>query len=144
MVFIFIGHYIAEYILQTKEIDRNKNSNYIFLFAHIWIIFGLVAFFGMFVFKDISTAIIFSAWNALAHLTIDFISWRLYTYLTLGKSYGFECLRDPDFNYKEKSDLIHSKLDFLKDSLFVKITGAEKIAHVAVLYELYQSLRDWA
>ena len=138
MSLLFLAHYIADFVLQSREMGQKKSKNYIFLFAHTWIIFGVIALAGLFVFDTSSIAIKFAFWNAVIHMIIDAISWNLYGYCVMGRKYGFDTLSKEDFNFKEKSAELATKWEYWKDEWFMRTLGADQIAHIIVLYELYQ------
>jgi hypothetical protein len=141
MTLLFLAHYIADFLLQSREMGQKKSKDYVYLFAHTWIIFSVISLAALCVFDTFESAIKFSFWNAILHMAIDAISWRAYGYCLMGRKFGFETIKDPSFNFKEKAAEVASKTDFLKDEWFMRTLGADQIAHMIVLYELYELFR---
>lgn len=97
---------------------------------------------GFLVFESSSTSIKFSFWNAIFHLVIDAVSWNLYGYCLMGRKYGFDNLRKGEFNFKQKASELSSQFNFLEDEWFMRTLGADQIAHMIVLYQLYDYFKD--
>jgi len=85
LILLFITHFVADFLFQTREMAKNKSSNFIYLTAHSFIIF--ISF--------LWAGIEFAVFNALAHFVIDAYIWNAYTFLRRKSG--------PDFKYWEDS-----------------------------------------
>jgi len=138
MTLLLIAHFIADFILQSREMGKNKSKNYIYLTSHIWIIFCVVSFFAYFVFGSLEKAILFSFWNALFHMLIDSLTWNIYGCSVLLRIYGYDQVFDKDFNFKDKSKTTLETFKWWEDHWFMVTIGADQIAHMIVLFELFK------
>lgn len=69
LAWMLLIHWVADFLLQTREMGKLKSSNWGYLFAHISIIFiAFAVFYGW----------SFAFWNALFHAIIDRNVWNLY------------------------------------------------------------------
>lgn len=68
LILMLIVHFIADFLLQTREMGKNKSTSWKFLLQHIGIIFICFLPFGL----------VFSLCNALIHLVIDKFIWNVY------------------------------------------------------------------
>lgn len=76
---MFILHFIADFLLQSREMGKNKSSNYTYLFKHISIIFAVI-FVALIPFLGLKLAFVFAFYNALVHMIIDKFIWNIYKY----------------------------------------------------------------
>lgn len=87
IVLALILHFIADFLLQSREMGKNKSSQFPVLLHHIGIQFAVMAV-GLMILLDPLTAIAVSAANAVIHGVIDWHIWRgykLYVYKKLYK-----------------------------------------------------------
>lgn len=87
---IFLFHYIADFIFQSRMMGENKSSNFGWLLKHLvvyTIIIGLLAY------PLFPSMLAFGVWiviNFYLHLITDFITSKISTYYYLKKNmYGF-------------------------------------------------------
>jgi hypothetical protein len=70
-------HFVADFLLQSREMGKKKSSEFIWLAKHIGIQFSIIAL-GMSFMLGFKMALIFSLLNALIHGLIDWNIWGLY------------------------------------------------------------------
>lgn len=131
---LLLFHFIFDFIFQSKEMGQKKSKNFVFLFAHIFIIFIGIFIGGILVFGDIAPALTFSLFNAATHLVVDLVYWNIYAVLAFIRYYGFNrlvhCTRE-DWSNLQKNWEWH------KDHLFIITIGIDQITHCIILNELY-------
>jgi hypothetical protein len=76
---LLVCHFIADFVLQSREMGKNKSSNFSVLCQHITIQFYVILF-GLAVVPGLSLeqAFLVALFNALVHGLIDWNIWRGY------------------------------------------------------------------
>lgn len=127
IVVVFILHYLADWVLQSPQMGREKSSKLKVLAQHISIIF-LVPALGMLFFLDPYLSFKLAAVNALTHAVIDWNIWRLYRVTVW--------LRNRDTPPEELS----KNYKYWLDPVFGYFLGADQLLHFIILYLLYGAL----
>lgn len=106
--FIFIAHFIGDFILQSREIANNKSSN-IFILSFHCIIYSLTLF-CVSVFIGFGEAALFALINGVLHFVVDYVTSKLTTY----------------YYTKENS------------KMFFNIVGLDQLIHYSTLIVTYE------
>ena len=146
LIVLFIAHYVADFLLQTRKMGKNKSVQFKFLLGHIAIIFGMF-FVPMFVYylqclpdDDLQTTIMvasicaftFSALNALIHGVIDWFIWRFYK-LNVRRRLD----KDPWHELAAENSLeIENPWKYWEDSHFYATIGLDQLLHALTLFLL--------
>lgn len=88
LAYLLILHFIADFLLQSREMGKNKSSNNTYLFKHISIIFFVILI-GLIPFLGLKLAFVVAFYNALIHAIIDKFIWnayKLYAYKQIMKA----------------------------------------------------------
>lgn len=98
---VLIVHFIADFLLQSREMGKRKSSESKYLLAHLAIQFACFALFGL----------KFAFYNALVHGIIDWNIWRIYKN---GLSFGDSVIRKREKSYARQSFGIGKTLGFMR------------------------------
>ncbi len=158
---IFILHFVADFLLQSRDMGKRKSSEFKVLLQHIGIQFGVIAV-GMFGFilyysfnqpnaalyslyavilGSFMSALIFSAANAVIHGIIDWNIWKLYKL-----SAGYRLMR-PGGIYLGKTwpesnpELWQKKINewqYWEDHWFYTTIGFDQLLHGLTILLLIQ------
>lgn len=120
----FLLHYLADWILQSLEMGRQKSNKLSVLCQHISVIF-LVIFVGTIPMLGVEQAAIFSGANAITHAIIDWNIWRVYK-LTVKFRYP-----------KVPEEELRKTFKFWEDPVFGHFLGFDQLAHYIILYVIY-------
>lgn len=119
---LFIFHYIADFVLQSREMGTKKSQDLNWLGGHLFVQFW-VFFFGL-MYQFHINAFYFASINMLIHGVIDWYIWRGYKYTVY---------------YRLKRD---NKLDtaaqwqYWQDHLFYTTIGLDQLLHGLTLIVL--------
>ena len=117
-------HFLADFILQPREMGRKKSKDSRYLLAHIAIIFSV------FLVGTLSWK--FALANALIHMIIDSVIWKCYA-STVWKR------RHKLFKNATKDDL-ERKFKFWEDHWFYATIGLDQFLHGATILILLEIL----
>jgi Protein of unknown function (DUF3307) len=78
-------HFVADFVLQSREMGKNKSSNFNYLFIHLFI--QMISFLIVVAFINADVAVEFAISNAAIHGVIDWNIWRLY------KAYAYKRIK---------------------------------------------------
>ena len=98
LVLLIITHIIFDFLLQTRDIAKNKSSNIKYLIPHL-VILGI----GLMIFTKLSgryspnQAMLFIMWNVFLHGVIDWNIWRLYKWTVIKRHTKSKVV---DYDYK--------------------------------------------
>ena len=117
---LLVLHFLADFLLQPREMATKKSIDPHWLFAHLVIQFGVFCVVGW----------KFALANAAIHGVIDWNIWRLYK-LSVAK-------RFPEFNWKDPKQA--STYDYWNDSWFYHTIGLDQLLHGLTLVLLAGAL----
>lgn len=134
LAYMFILHFIADFLLQSREMGKNKSSNYTYLFKHISIIFAVI-FVALIPFLGLKLAFIFSLSNALIHAVIDKFIWNFYKAFVFRKLVKKYELKFPDRkeaapNYAKAEGMSYP---YYEDHWFYATIGFDQLLHALTL-----------
>lgn len=138
---MFILHFIADFLLQSREMGKNKSSNYTYLFKHISIIFAVI-FVALIPFLGLKLAFIFSLSNALIHAVIDKFIWNFYKAFVVWKmkrdSFRWTWMNGNlniphEVRAAEKLKELESEFKFYEDHWFYATIGFDQLLHALTL-----------
>lgn len=147
MALALVIHFIADFLMQSREMGKNKSVYVKVLLQHVGIQFVMFAVcFAPFV--GIQTALLFSFCNAAIHALIDWNVWRLYKYrvgLLLIKRAKEELRNFTDGVYSQhmlnlKVADLASKWKFWEDHWFFATIGFDQMLHMLTLVALISIL----
>ena len=107
MGYCFIIHFIADFLLQSRDMARNKSSNLYYLIEHCKIL-AIVFFAFLYPFMLLNT-FIFILTNTLIHGIIDWHIWRIYKWI------------------RRKENI--NTFKYWEDSLFYSFIGLDQLLH---------------
>lgn len=134
LAYMFILHFIADFLLQSREMGKNKSSNYTYLFKHISIIFAVI-FIGLIPFLGLKLAFVFAFYNALVHMIIDKFIWNIYK-LMVYKSFLRDFIKTGQSNKDEYIAIRTDKFKFYEDHWFYATIGFDQLLHALTLIAL--------
>lgn len=77
LIYLMFLHYIADFILQSRDMGKNKSNSIKYLLGHLLIIFTIFLA-GMAIFFDRETCLRFTLSNTVIHGIIDLFIWKYY------------------------------------------------------------------
>ncbi len=119
LAWCFILHFIADFLLQSREVATNKSSNINYLLTHCGIL-GVVFILGLYSFIGFN-AIILACLNTIIHGAIDWNIWKVYKY------------------FRRKEDIKTFK--YWEDSLFYATIGFDQLLHSLTLIGLVSLIK---
>lgn len=120
----FLFHFLADWVLQSPQMGREKSSKFKVLCQHIGIIYFVLCF-GMVYFIGWKEATILASINALTHAVIDWNIWRLYRVTVWARNRSTP-VSELQKNYK-----------YWLDPVFGYFLGVDQLLHYVILYYLY-------
>lgn len=137
--YMFILHYLADFLLQSREMGTKKSTEPKWLFRHIYVIF-CVFLIGLFPFFKIPFVLFFSLANAAVHACIDWFIWRGYKCLAKRKitkqvkeDYPGLSEVDTDKLVKTRS----SQFKYWEDEYFYATIGLDQLLHILTIVVLF-------
>lgn len=141
IVLALVLHFIADFLLQSRDMGKNKSSQFPVLLQHIGIQFGVMALGLMLVLSPL-TAIAVSALNAAIHGVIDWHIWRGYkafAFFRLRKQAAVAATGEPDWNipYEERFSKNFASLSknfqYWEDHWFYATIGFDQLLHAVTI-----------
>lgn len=123
----FLTHFVADFLLQSRKMGKNKSSSVKWLAGHIAIIFLCFLPFGL----------KFAALNALFHAIIDGTIWNLYKLLKFYQWYSPRL--GLEFNCKIAKERA-KKFKYWEDHWFYVTIGLDQFLHGATIILLMRYL----
>jgi Protein of unknown function (DUF3307) len=134
-------HFVADFLLQTREMGKKKSEDFDVLVQHVIIQFFVVYLGGVF-FMDPSVALRLSLLNMIIHGVIDWNIWRGYK-LVIHK----RLVKESEAEFKAKkttSEKLYARkvkgFKFWEDHLFYTTIGFDQLLHALTLIGLYSVL----
>ena len=113
MIFIFIAHFIGDFLLQTRWMATNKSNKMTALAAHI-LVYGGALYVGT-LFTSMDNNLTYVLINMLLHAGVDGLIWNGYKYTVK--------LRGGDMSFK-----------YYEDPHFYSTIGFDQLLHTLCLY----------
>lgn len=154
LAYMMLIHFVADFLLQSREMGKNKSIYFKVLLQHVGIQFGMFALF-LSPFLGIKLAIAFAALNGLVHGVIDWYIWKgykLYAFKTIVKEIRQEIVEkfgDPSWvddkslveviapeRFKEKV----AGWKFWEDHWFFATIGLDQLLHTLTIILVYSIL----
>lgn len=144
LAYMFVLHFIADFLLQSREMGKNKSSNYTYLFKHLAIIFGII-FVGLVPFLGLKLAFVISFYNAVIHGVIDKNIWNLYKAFVIWKmkrdSFKWTWMNgNLNIPHEERAakklEEIQSEFKFYEDHWFYATIGFDQLLHALTIIAL--------
>lgn len=117
---LFITHFVADFLLQSRKMGKNKSSSWKYLGMHISIIFAAFLPFG----------IKFAVLNALIHAIIDKNIWNLYKL-----SAGYRISKISGKNTSKFAELVQT-WPYWEDHWFYATIGFDQLLHALTIIAL--------
>lgn len=114
--FILVAHFLADFVFQSRDMGKNKSSNFRYLLMHLFIQFMFMLPFGF----------LFSLSNAIIHGFIDWNIWNLYKWSVYKRLADQQALAEHASTYK-----------YWEDHLFYTTIGFDQMLHAITLYALF-------
>lgn len=128
---LFVLHYIADFLLQSRNMGKNKSSNYRILLTHISIIFVVITL-GLWILVPIKIAAKVGLVNCVIHGLIDKNIWNIYKVVT-----GFRLIGvGGNLTHQEKVT-IFNQFKYWEDKLFYDTIGFDQLLHSLTLLLVY-------
>lgn len=135
---LLVTHFIADFVLQSRDMGKKKSSEPFYLFAHLIIQF--LAFLLAVAFISPGVAVWFAFTNAAIHGVIDWNLWRLYkasAYMRIlkivAKKYGMWS-QPPENDPNVKAEI--AAWQYWEDHLFYTTIGFDQLLHGLTLVTL--------
>lgn len=117
-----ILHFISDFLLQSREMGKNKSSNWFYLAQHLIIIFFAFLPFGL----------KFSTVNAIVHGLIDKNIWNVYKFFVMKR------LRKNKAHPLLEQKGVSSSWKYWEDSWFYSTIGFDQLLHTLTLVVLIE------
>lgn len=121
---LLILHFIADFVLQTRDMGTKKSSEWRWLLAHLAVQFVIFAPF---------TSVLFALANCAVHGVIDVSLWNIYKWTVKKRihidEHGNQChslLTDRDTNFIPPKE---PQWRFWEDSMFFMTIGFDQLLH---------------
>ena len=144
LIALLAYHVIADFLLQSREMGKNKSQDIGVLCQHLGIQFA-VFFIGCIPLMGADAALIFAFVNACIHGVIDWNIWKLY------KFYAYICIKKivakkhgwwsqpPEEDPNIKEEIANWK--YWEDKGFYDTIGVDQFLHGATLVVLWEWLK---
>ena len=128
LILLFIAHFIADFLLQSREMGQKKSQYFKWLMGHLFIqYFVMLAFVLGITGGDWKTATFFSLLNTIIHGIIDWYIWKFYKLHAI-RIIKRDRIKVRDFKYWE-------------DHMFYTTIGFDQLLHTATIVGLYGFFR---
>jgi hypothetical protein len=125
LVYMFSLHFVADFLLQSREMGKKKSEVFSVLVDHLtiqWLVVGL----GLFLITDPTKALAMTGINAVVHGVIDWNVWRLY------KKYVGHVIQTSPNNPLITSDPLNP-WKYYEDHWFYATIGFDQFLHISTL-----------
>ena len=158
LAYMMLIHFIADFLLQSREMGKNKSVYFPVLLQHVSIQLAAFAFL-LTPFLGPKLAIIFAVSNAIIHGVIDWYIWRLYKLSVANRLLkileeddtckewpGFESQAHHDMamlgnaSDEEKVRLAAASWRFWEDHWFYTTIGLDQLLHALTIIFLFSVL----
>lgn len=133
LAILLMAHFVADFLLQTREMGKRKSEDLAVLLEHCMIQFGTILFIGLCLSLPGHAIVMISLINAIIHGIIDWHIWRLYKYSVLVRVKNQ--LRPQEFHtYKKKLQ----QYRYWEDGWFYSTIGLDQLLHTLTLIWLVE------
>ncbi len=122
IVYIFFLHFIADFLLQSREMGQKKSQEFGWLILHILTQFAVLLV-GLWGFWGLEKSLIFTSLYCVLHGTQDWYIWRAYKFSVLKR-------------FKELTNF-----KYWEDSWFYTTIGLDQLLHFSTLYVLWEMIK---
>ena len=125
--YILFLHFVADFLLQSREMGKKKSSELYWLFQHLGIQFFVIGIGSLFVLG--AHSIWFAIFNTLIHGIIDWNIWRLYKW-----SAGYRIRNKLRSAYAAAAfDAEVAKWQYWEDHWFYATIGLDQFLHASTI-----------
>jgi len=126
----FVLHFIADFLLQSRDMGKNKSSKPLVLAQHVGIQISVV-FFGLLPFVGLTKSAEISVLNGLIHGLIDWNIWRAYKHMVERRLYA----AGPTGPRGDPAHLlwVNDSWQYWEDHWFYATIGLDQLLHVSTL-----------
>jgi len=143
LVYLVFLHFIADFILQSREMGQKKSKELKWWSLHVGIQF-LVFLFGIWIFKGPDYALVFALWNALFHGMVDAVIWNLYGISVFYREYKGNIHPSgsvaDEIHKEEYKNKLKKNWKYWEDHLFYTTIGFDQLLHIATILLLVENL----
>lgn len=132
----FLLHYLADWILQSCEMGRQKSNKFKVLCQHISIIFAVICV-GTIPIIGFWNAVGLSLLNALTHAVIDWYIWRGYKATVWMRRKEFLPKGEGILKSEDEMTWLKENFKYWEDPVFGHFLGADQLFHYIILYLIY-------
>ena len=122
ILYIFLLHFIADFLLQSREIGKKKSEEFGWLLIHLGIQWSVLML-GLLPFYITESVMLFVSLNCLIHGIQDWYIWRIY------KISVFRRFPKANLNFK-----------YWEDTWFYSTIGFDQLLHFSTLYLLWKAI----
>jgi hypothetical protein len=146
-IYIMFLHFLADFILQPREMGQKKSSEFKWLAGHIAIQISVMAI-GLMLLLEPWTSIKFAVLNGLIHAVIDWNIWKgykltAYYRLRKVKAEDVECDSPAQWDMvqamdnKQLVEFLGKRWKYWEDHLFYTTIGLDQFLHITTLVILW-------
>lgn len=140
LAYMMLIHFVADFLLQSREMGKNKSTKFLVLLQHISIQF--ICFVVLLTpVVGFAPAFTFALGNALIHGVIDWNIWRLYKYSVLKRLYddeGNDYIPNVSKTGPNHSLMSDSKVwQYQEDHWFYATIGLDQLLHTVTIIALF-------
>ena len=143
MIWLFLSHFFFDFICQSRDMGKKKSENFVYLFAHTFIIFIGVGIGAYYVFdKSFEKALMFGFYNAVTHCVIDGLIWRFYKIFKIIGLVGPDGFMEylVDKKNTQKIEEFKSNFKYWEDPWFYSTIGFDQFLHFSTIYLIYEHM----
>ncbi len=131
LIYMMVLHFVADFILQSREMGQKKSSELSWLGKHLAIQFGIF-FIGLIWFTE--EAFLFAGLNTILHGVIDWYIWKGYKWSVAG------WLKANPEHEVTKTYVTTGVYEYWKDHWFYSTIGLDQLLHVSTIIGLWMFL----
>ena len=125
LILLFIAHFIADFILQSREMGQKKSQYFKWLIGHLFIQYFVMLVFVLGITSgDWKTATLFSLSNTIIHGIIDWYIWKFY------KLHAIRIIKRDRIKVKE--------FKYWEDHIFYTTIGFDQLLHGVTIIGLWE------
>lgn len=137
--YLFVLHFIADFLLQSREMGKKKSKELKWWAAHISIQF-LVFLFGLWDFVGPDVALKFAALNAIIHGVIDATIWNVYGWFVFQRTFKEASQGGIKWQKKKHVEWLKKNWSYWEDHWFYTTIGFDQLLHTLTLLAVWNYL----